>query len=197
MESKFCAGVDEAGRGALAGPVVAAAVILGDAEKISDLADSKQLHPMHREKLAAEIRLKCLCWAIGIGSVEEIDAKNILQATLLAMKRALESLSIQPAMALVDGNQAPAVSVPVKTVVKGDSLVPEISAASILAKVTRDKIMCDLNEQYPNYEFAAHKGYSTIRHRAALLNYGITPIHRKTFAPVRIAMNKLNFLSNP
>ncbi len=193
MESKFCAGVDEAGRGALAGPVVAAAVILNDTKKISGLADSKQLYPMHREKLAAEIRLKCLCWAIGIGSVEEIDAKNILQATLLAMKRALESLSIQPAMALVDGNQAPAVSVPVETVVKGDSLVPEISAASILAKVTRDKIMCGLNEQYPNYEFAAHKGYSTTRHRAALLNYGITPIHRKTFAPVRIAMNKLNF----
>jgi len=178
------AGVDEAGRGPLAGPVVAAAVILDDLNPIQGLADSKKLSPARREKLYDEIRAKALCCSIAEASVEEIDQLNILQATLLAMRRAVEGLRLKPTKVLVDGNRLPTLDVLAEAIVKGDAKVPAISAASILAKVHRDRWCAQYHEQFPQYGFAAHKGYGTAEHIAALREHGACPQHRKTFAPV-------------
>jgi ribonuclease HII len=178
------AGVDEAGRGPLAGPVVAAAVILDPRNPIEGLADSKVLTERRREKLYDEIRAKALCCSIAEASVEEIDAINILQATLLAMRRAVEGLRLKPSLVLVDGNRLPVLSMRAEAIVKGDSKVQAISAASILAKVTRDRWCAELDAQYPQYGFAGHKGYGTAVHLAALQAHGACPQHRKTFAPV-------------
>ncbi len=178
------AGVDEAGRGPLAGPVVAAAVILDPRNPIEGLADSKVLTERRREKLYDEIRAKALCCSIAEASVEEIDAINILQATLLAMRRAVEGLRLKPSLVLVDGNRLPVLSMRAEAIVKGDSKVQAISAASILAKVTRDRWCAELDAQYPQYGFAGHKGYGTAEHLAALQAHGACPQHRKTFAPV-------------
>ncbi len=179
------AGVDEAGRGPLAGPVVAAAVMLDASKPIEGLADSKQLSEKKRERLFDEIRAKALCFCIAEASVEEIDSLNILQATLLAMRRAVEGLRLKPQMVLVDGNRLPQLKVPAQAIVKGDSKVQAISAASILAKVHRDRQCLQMHETYPGYGFAAHKGYPTAEHLAALLLHGVTPWHRRTFGPVR------------
>ena len=184
-EIEFVAGVDEAGRGPLAGPVVAAAVILDADRPIDGLDDSKVLSAARRETLAAVIRIRARAWAIGLASVEEIDRLNILQATLLAMQRAVQGLAVAPRIALVDGNQAPSLPCRVQTVVRGDALVPAISAASILAKVERDALMTMLDAEYPQYGFAGHKGYPTAAHLAALVSHGVSPAHRRSFAPVR------------
>jgi ribonuclease HII len=178
------AGVDEAGRGPLAGPVVAAAVILDDLHPIKGLNDSKKLSPKRREKLYDEIRAKALCCSVAQASVEEIDHLNILQATLLAMRRAVEGLRLKPHKVLVDGNRLPVLEVRAEAIVGGDAIVPAISAASILAKVTRDRWCQELDAQYPQYGFAGHKGYGTAVHLAALKAHGACPEHRKTFAPV-------------
>ncbi|MEY4419652.1 MAG: hypothetical protein RLZZ498_248 [Pseudomonadota bacterium] len=178
------AGVDEAGRGPLAGPVVAAAVILDDLNPIVGLADSKKLTALKRERLYDEIRAKALCCSIAEASVEEIDEINILQATLLAMKRAVEGLRLKPSKVLVDGNRLPVLDVLAEAIVKGDSKVQAISAASILAKVHRDRWCQDLHAQYPHYGFDGHKGYGTAAHLQALREHGATPWHRKSFAPV-------------
>lgn len=178
------AGVDEAGRGPLAGPVVAAAVILDDLRPIDGLADSKVLTASRREKLYDEIREKALCCSIAEASVEEIDQLNILQATMLAMRRAVMGLRLKPAMVLVDGNRLPILDVPAEAVVRGDALVPAISAASILAKVHRDRWCQQVDAQFPEYGFAAHKGYGTRVHMAALREYGVCIHHRRSFAPV-------------
>jgi ribonuclease HII len=179
------AGVDEAGRGPLAGPVVAAAVILSASYSIDGLADSKTLSALRREFLANEIRLHAAAWALGIASVEEIDQINILQATLLAMQRAVQGLRLTPGMVLVDGNRAPRLSCPVRTVVRGDASIKSISAASILAKVARDAILQNLDVEYPGYGFAIHKGYPTAAHQRALRELGPSPAHRRSFAPVK------------
>ena len=181
------AGVDEAGRGPLAGPVVAAAVILDELRPIQGLADSKKLTAARREKLIDEIRAKALCCSIAEASVEEIDRLNILQATLLAMRRAVEGLRLKPVKVLVDGNQLPRLDVLAEAVVKGDSLIPSISAASILAKVHRDRWCQQYHQQYPAYGFDSHKGYGTAAHLAALREQGPCPQHRHSFAPVREA----------
>ncbi len=178
------AGVDEAGRGPLAGPVVAAAVILDDLHPIAGLADSKKLSAARREQLYDEIRAKALCCSIAEASVEEIDTLNILQATLLAMRRAVEGLRLKPAKVLVDGNRLPVLDVLAEAIVKGDAKVPAISAASILAKVHRDRWCAEFDREYPQYGFAAHKGYGTAEHLAALRAHGACAQHRKTFAPV-------------
>ena len=178
------AGVDEAGRGPLAGPVVAAAVILDPRKPIEGLADSKKLTALRREKLFDEIRAKALCCSVAQASVEEIDRLNILQATLLAMRRAVDGLRLKPVKVLVDGNRIPVLDVLAECIVKGDALVPAISAASILAKVTRDRWCAELDAQYPEYGFAAHKGYGTAEHLAALRTHGACPQHRTTFSPV-------------
>ncbi len=178
------AGVDEAGRGPLMGPVVAAAVILDDLKPIKGLADSKKLTALQRDKLYDEIRAKALCCSIAMATVEEIDELNILQATLLAMKRAVEGLRLKPHKALVDGNRLPALQMLAEAIVKGDAKVPAISAASILAKVTRDRWCAEYDLQYPQYGFACHKGYGTAAHLLALREHGACPQHRKTFAPV-------------
>jgi ribonuclease HII len=178
------AGVDEAGRGPLAGPVVAAAVILDPRKPIEGLADSKKLTALRREKLFDEIRAKALCCSVAEASVEEIDRLNILQATLLAMRRAVDGLRLKPIKVLVDGNRIPILDVLAEAIVKGDALVPAISAASILAKVTRDRWCAELDAQYPEYGFAAHKGYGTAEHLAALRTHGACPQHRTTFSPV-------------
>ncbi len=178
------AGVDEAGRGPLAGPVVAAAVILDDLNPIQGLADSKKLSALRREKLYDEIRAKALCCSIAEASVEEIDTLNILQATLLAMRRAIEGLRLKPSKVLVDGNRLPVLDVLAEAIVKGDATVPAISAASILAKVHRDRWCAEYDREFPQYGFAAHKGYGTAEHLAALRAHGACPQHRKTFAPV-------------
>ena len=178
------AGVDEAGRGPLMGPVVAAAVILDDLNPIKGLADSKKLTPLQRDKLYDEIRAKALCCSVALATVEEIDRLNILQATMLAMKRAVEGLRLKPNKALVDGNRLPALSMLAEAIVKGDALVPAISAASILAKVTRDRWCAEYDLQYPQYGFAGHKGYGTAAHLLALREHGACPQHRKSFAPV-------------
>ena len=178
------AGVDEAGRGPLMGPVVAAAVILDDLKPIKGLADSKKLTALQRDKLYDEIRAKALCCSIAMATVEEIDELNILQATLLAMKRAVEGLRLKPHKALVDGNRLPALQMLAEAIVKGDAKVPAISAASILAKVTRDRWCEEYDLQYPQYGFAGHKGYGTAAHLLALQEHGACPQHRKTFAPV-------------
>ena len=178
-------GVDEAGRGPLAGPVVAAAVILDPARPIVGLADSKKLTAKRREQLALEIREKALAWAVAEASVEEIDSINILQATLLAMQRAVAGLGLQPAEALIDGNRCPVLAMPARAIIGGDAMVAEISAASILAKTTRDAGLLVLHERYPQYGFDRHKGYGTALHLAALRSHGATPHHRRSFAPVR------------
>ena len=178
------AGVDEAGRGPLAGPVVAAAVILDDCNPITGLADSKKLSARRREKLFDEILAKSLCCCIAHASVEEIDRINILQATLLAMRRAVLGLRLRPAKVLVDGNRLPVLDVLSQAIVRGDVLVPAISAASILAKVHRDRWCVQLHLRYPEYGFAAHKGYGTEQHMLALRAHGACPEHRRSFAPV-------------
>ncbi len=178
------AGVDEAGRGPLAGPVVAAAVILDDLNPITGLADSKKLTALKRERLYDEIRAKALCCSIAEATVEEIDEFNILQATMLAMRRAVEGLRLKPTKVLVDGNRLPVLDVLAEAIVKGDSKVQTISAASILAKVHRDRWCQELHAQYPQYGFDGHKGYGTAAHLQALKKHGATPWHRKSFSPV-------------
>ena len=177
-------GVDEAGRGPLAGPVYAACVVLNGAYQITGLADSKALSEKKREALAITIKKYAKAWAIASASVQEIDQLNILQASLLAMKRAVESLPFIPDMVLVDGNQSPRLECSVRTIIRGDSLIPEISAASILAKTARDKEMHRLHECFPLYGFDQHKGYPTKKHLAALQMHGACEIHRQSFAPV-------------
>lgn len=178
------AGVDEAGRGPLMGPVVAAAVILDEMNPIKGLADSKKLTALRREKLHDEILAKALCCSIALATVEEIDQLNILQATMLAMKRAVEGLRLKPTKVLVDGNRLPTLVILAEAIVKGDALVPAISAASILAKVYRDRWCAEFHLEYPQYGFAGHKGYGTVAHLAALREHGACPQHRRTFAPV-------------
>lgn len=183
MDTRFIAGVDEVGRGPLAGDVVAAAVIL--APKIPEgLADSKRLTERRREQLAEEIKTAALCWSLGRATAEEIDSINILQASLLAMRRAVEGLSIQPDHVLVDGNRLPDWSYSSEAIVGGDGSEPAISAASIIAKVTRDAEMVELDKRYPGYGLAGHKGYPTKAHIAAIAEKGVLPIHRKSFGPV-------------
>lgn len=181
-------GVDEAGRGPLAGPVYAAAVILDPRFPISGLADSKKLSEKRRDRLAQQIRQLALSWAIAEASVEEIDTFNILQASLLAMRRAVDGLSLRPTEVLVDGLHCPSTGLPSRAIVKGDNSVEEISAASILAKTGRDKAMLALHECYPRYGFDIHKGYPTAAHIAALKLHGISPVHRKSFKPVKILL---------
>ena len=178
------AGVDEAGRGPLAGPVVAAAVILDDLRPIKGLADSKVLTALRRARLYDEILAKALCCSIAQASVEEIDRLNILQATMLAMRRAVEGLRLKPVKVLVDGNRLPVLSMLAEAIVKGDALVPSISAASILAKVHRDRWCEQFHLEYPQYGFAGHKGYGTAQHLAALREHGACPQHRRSFSPV-------------
>lgn len=182
------AGVDEAGRGPLAGPVVAAAVILDHAQPIYGLADSKVLGERERERLYDEIRAKALCCSVAQASVEEIDTINILQATLLAMRRAVDGLRLIPQHVLVDGNRLPVLRVPAEAVIGGDAKVAAISAASILAKVHRDRLCLELHEAHPQYGFAEHKGYCTPGHLAALRAHGACHVHRRSFAPVREAL---------
>lgn len=182
--SGLIAGVDEAGRGPLAGPVVAAAVILDDRHAIKGLADSKKLSARRREALFDEIRAKALCCSIAQASVEEIDELNILQATLLAMRRAVMGLRLPPKLVLVDGNRLPVLDIRAEAIVKGDDKVPAISAASILAKVTRDRWCLEYHQQFPQYGFDQHKGYGTADHLAALRLHGPCPQHRRTFRPV-------------
>ena len=179
------AGVDEAGRGPLAGPVVAAAVILDELAPIKGLNDSKRLTARTRERLFDEIRAKALCCCIAQASVEEIDTLNILQATLLAMRRAVEGLRLLPHKVLVDGNRLPILAMPAEAIVRGDATVKAISAASILAKVHRDRLCLELHAQHPEYGFDGHKGYPTPAHLAALREHGVCPQHRRSFAPVR------------
>jgi len=185
------AGVDEAGRGPLAGPVVAAAVILDDLQPIKGLADSKVLSERRREALFDEIRAKALACCIAEASVEEIDRLNILHATMLAMKRAVEGLRLLPHKVLVDGNRLPVLKMPGEAIVKGDSKVPAISAASILAKVHRDRLCLALDAAHPQYGFATHKGYPTAEHLAALRAHGACEAHRRSYAPVRAVLDGL------
>ena len=188
--SGLVAGVDEAGRGPLAGPVVAAAVILDSRARIRGLADSKVLTPLRRDRLYDEIRDKALALAIAEASVEEIDRLNILQATLLAMRRAVEGLRLVPQHVLVDGNRLPVLRMPATAIVRGDATVPAISAASILAKVHRDRQCEALHAQWPAYGFATHKGYPTAAHLQALREHGACPAHRRSFGPVRAALDR-------
>ncbi|MFA9499142.1 ribonuclease HII [Mannheimia sp. E30BD] len=183
--AKLIAGVDEVGRGPLVGAVVTAAVILDPNNPIEGLMDSKKLSEKKRLALAEEIKTKALSWSLGRAEPAEIDELNILHATMLAMQRAVEGLHIQPDFILVDGNRPPLFSVPAQAVVKGDSLVAEISAASIIAKVARDQEMDELDKQFPQYGFAKHKGYPTKLHFEKLIEFGATPYHRKSFAPVK------------
>lgn len=191
----YCCGVDEAGRGPLAGPVYAAAVILDPSKPIHDLKDSKQLSATKRERLYDEIISKALAYAVASSSVEEIDNLNILQATLLAMQRAVAQLKIQPTEVLIDGNKAPQLNIPTQTIIQGDRKVAQISAASILAKVMRDRLMVDLDHLYPQYGFAKHKGYGTKIHIQAIEQYGALDIHRKSFAPLNLK-NAVNIYHN-
>ncbi len=186
------AGVDEVGRGPLAGPVVAAAVILDPENPIEGLMDSKKLTEKKREILAVEIKQKALSWALGRAEVEEIDQINILQASLVAMSRAVAGLAVAPKEVLVDGNKCPDVPYPVEAIVKGDSLVESISAASIIAKVARDTEMVALDAEYPGYGLAKHKGYPTAMHRQALIDLGVTIIHRRSYKPVRDVLEILD-----
>ncbi|HCR4079271.1 ribonuclease HII [Proteus mirabilis] len=188
-KANLIAGVDEVGRGPLVGAVVTAAVILDPANPIQGLMDSKKLTEKKRNALYDEIKEKALCWAIGRAEPEEIDKLNILWATMEAMERAVAGLSITPDMVLVDGNRCPNLPMASQAVIKGDSLVQEISAASILAKVTRDREMEQLDKLYPDYGFAKHKGYPTAFHMEKLASLGATPYHRKSFAPVKRALN--------
>ncbi|WP_109396167.1 ribonuclease HII [Proteus faecis] len=188
-KANLIAGVDEVGRGPLVGAVVTAAVILDPANPIEGLTDSKKLTEKKRNALYYEIKEKALCWAIGRAEPEEIDELNILWATMKAMERAVAGLSITPDMVLIDGNRCPKLPMASQAVIKGDSLVQEISAASILAKVTRDREMEELDKLYPDYGFAKHKGYPTVFHMEKLALLGATPYHRKSFAPVKRALN--------
>lgn len=185
------AGVDEAGRGPLAGPVVAAAVILDELNPIVGLADSKKLSARQRELLFDEIRAKALCCSIALASVEEIDELNILHATMLAMRRAVEGLRLKPSLVQVDGNRVPPLQVPAQAIVKGDAKVQAISAASILAKVHRDRLCDELHQAHPQYGFDGHKGYPTADHLAALRAHGATPHHRRSFGPVKVVLGLL------
>jgi ribonuclease HII len=178
-------GVDEAGRGPIAGPVYAAAVILGDATDLAGLADSKTLSARARESLRLEIEAKAKAWAVASASVAEIDTINILQATLLAMRRAIEQLRQEPSRVLIDGLHCPLLPYQTQAIVRGDATVAEISAASILAKTARDRHMAELDALYPHYGFSRNKGYPTKDHIVALHRYGATPAHRRSFAPVR------------
>ncbi len=184
-ESLLICGVDEAGRGPLAGPVSAAAVILDPLRPIAGLADSKILSEKKRDALAPLIRERSIAWAVAYASVEEIDELNILQATLLAMRRAVSALQIQPQQVLVDGLFCPQTGIPSQAIVQGDSKVAAISAASILAKTARDELMLELHQRYPQYGFSRHKGYPTAAHLAALREHGVSEIHRRSFKPVR------------
>ena len=184
------AGVDEAGRGPLAGPVFAAAVILDDLLPIKGLADSKKLTPKKREHLYEIIKAQALCFCVATASVEEIDELNILQATLLAMQRAVKGLRLKPSKVLVDGNRLPVLDIRAEAIVKGDSTVPSISAASILAKVERDRWCVDVDAQFPNYGFLTHKGYGTQVHLRALQEHGPCVLHRRSFAPVAKLLGK-------
>jgi len=184
-ENTVIAGVDEVGRGPLAGPVIAAAVILDPERPIYGLADSKSINEKKRQKLAQEIMLKSRAWAIARAEVYEIDELNILQASLLAMCRSVDALNIKPGLVLVDGKHCPEMELPVKAIIKGDTKVAAISAASIIAKVARDREMTDLDHEYPGYGFAVHKGYPTMAHIQALKQLGACPIHRRSFAPVK------------
>ncbi len=181
-------GVDEAGRGPLAGPVYAAAVILDEAQPIAGLRDSKQLSAVQRSRLAEQIRRYARAWSVASASAAEIDSMNILQATLLAMRRAVGGLAITPELALVDGNRAPGLACSTRTIVKGDQTEAAISAASILAKTERDLVMHQLAGQFPQYRFEMHKGYPTAEHLKRLQQYGPCAEHRHSFAPVRIAL---------
>jgi ribonuclease HII len=189
--SGLMAGVDEVGRGPLAGPVVAAAVILDARRTIRGLNDSKLLAADERERLDVEIRRKAVCWSIAAASVEEIDTINILRAALLAMRRAVEGLALQPQIVLVDGNQRPELTMAVRTVIGGDAKVRAISAASIIAKVYRDRLCMQLHDEHPQYGFDSHKGYPTPDHLAALRDHGACAHHRRSFAPVRSALDRL------
>jgi ribonuclease HII len=189
------AGVDEAGRGPLAGPVFAAAVILDDLTPIKGLADSKKLSPLKRNKLYDEIRARALCCSVAQASVEEIDRLNILQATMLAMQRAVQGLRLKPGKVLVDGNRLPVLDILAEAIVKGDSKVPCISAASILAKVERDRWCESIDQRYPNFGFAQHKGYGTAAHLSALQTHGPTIWHRRSFAPVTALLNRAKGVS--
>jgi ribonuclease HII len=184
------AGVDEAGRGPLAGPVFAAAVILDDLLPIKGLADSKKLTPKKREYLYDIIKAQALCFCVATASVEEIDQLNILQATLLAMQRAVKGLRLKPTKVLVDGNRLPVLKIRAEAIVKGDSTVPSISAASILAKVERDRWCVEIDAQFPHYGFLAHKGYGTPVHLRALQEHGPCDLHRRSFAPVAKLLDK-------
>jgi len=183
------AGVDEVGRGPLAGPVVAAAVILDPRRPVEGLRDSKKLTARRREILDEQIREQALAWALGRAEVHEIDRINILQASLLAMQRAVAGLALAPELVLVDGNRCPDLNYPSQAVVRGDSLVPAISAASIIAKVSRDREMVELDRRYPGYGLAKHKGYPSKAHLEALQVLGVTPVHRRSYAPVRRALD--------
>lgn len=183
--NKLVAGVDEVGRGPLAGPVMAAAVILDPNNPIEGLTDSKKLSEKKRQYLSNEIKNNALCWYIARSEPDEIDQFNILQASLLAMQRAVEGLSIQPQHCLIDGNKLPELKCSAEAIVKGDLIEPAISAASIIAKVARDLEMCEMDKIYPGYGFAQHKGYPTKSHREAIKVIGISKIHRKSFAPIR------------
>lgn len=187
---QLVAGVDEVGRGPLAGPVVTAAVILDPDHPIEGLMDSKKLTESKREELAETIKENCLAWSIGRAEVEEIDAINILQATMLAMQRAVAGLSPAPDHVLIDGNRCPELPCTAEAIIKGDGSVPAISAASIIAKVTRDREMVEMETLYPGYGLAGHKGYPTRKHMDALIELGVTPIHRRSFAPVRRALEQ-------
>jgi len=187
----WMAGVDEVGRGPLAGPVVAAAVILEERRTIRGLNDSKLLSAEERERLDREIRKRAISFCVASASVAEIDTLNILRAALLAMRRAVEGLGVQPQIVLVDGNQRPELQMPVRTVVGGDAKVRSISAASIIAKVHRDRLCLQLHEEHPQYGFDSHKGYSTPEHLSALREHGACPHHRRSFAPVRGVLDRL------
>lgn len=191
-DAALIAGVDEVGRGPLVGAVVTAAVILDPHNPVEGLADSKKLTEKKRERLFAEIQEKALYWSIGRAEAAEIDQINILQATFLAMQRAVAGLPVRPGFVLVDGNKAPDFDVPAQAVIKGDGLVPEISAASILAKVTRDREMAELDKLFPQYGFAKHKGYPTALHLEMLAQYGVTEHHRTSFGPVRRALTGIS-----
>ncbi len=185
-------GVDEVGRGPLAGPVIAAAVMLDPDRPIAGLADSKTLSPQRREQLAAQIRAQALAWALGRAEVAEIDQHNILQASLLAMQRAVSALTMLPAQVLVDGNRLPDLPYPARAIVRGDQCEPCIAAASIIAKVARDSEMVALAETWPGYGLAKHKGYPTRQHLAALDRLGVTPLHRRSFRPVAARITRGN-----
>lgn len=191
-ENELICGVDEAGRGPLAGPVFAAAVILDPGKPIAGLRDSKKLTEARRDALAIEIRNNALAWSIAQCSEAEIDTLNILQATMLAMRRAIEGLPTPATLALIDGNRCPILSIRSEAIIKGDDKVPAISAASILAKTARDAALAELHRQFPQYAFDRHKGYPTALHLERLRAHGVSPVHRKSYAPVRALLSLVN-----